>query len=157
MPDDLKINKTLVELIDGLPKPLPASAVQIEDALGVPLRVTSEQRDTAWYASRPFVTADGYRVTTVNLRAVSTSYQREHPDVGMLLALDFDASPCIPVAMLRERFGMDRPGGLVPDDPALSYRYADVPWGRFSLRIRTMLGGATCVDGVVLNNSRPPP
>ncbi|ULU25715.1 hypothetical protein [Dyella terrae] len=148
-----RVDRTLVELVDAMPKPLPQSAVTVEDSLGVPLRVTSEDAYGAIYVSQPFITSDGYKVRKVELRTMPVIPSPKQKGVGAILIIDLDLETCVPEDTLKEKFGMTRLGDPVADDPGLSSWEAVVPWGTFGLSVRTLLGGKRCVDAVVIKNS----
>ncbi|QRN52612.1 hypothetical protein [Dyella caseinilytica] len=154
MSAETTINKTLFELIDAIPKPLPSSAARIEEVLGVPLLITTTDNAGPNYASRPFSTADGFRIEALNLRMVPYSYELKHPGVGSILSLDIDTESCVLPEPLKTRYAVAQLKGPISDDIGLVYWRAVVPWGKFSVGVRTLRGGKKCVASVVINNSR---
>jgi hypothetical protein len=147
-------NRTLIEFIEAIPKPLPASAAQIEDSLGVPLRVMAEDRYWARYESKPITTVDNYVITKVDLRMATHANLLAAPESGSMLVLWIDSSVCVPPGPIKEAFGMKRPGRPAMDDPSSFSLASPVTWGKFSITIRSTSGGAECVDGVVIDDSR---
>jgi hypothetical protein len=148
-----RVDRTLVELVDAMPKPLPQSAATVEDSLGVPMRVTSENAYGSIYVTQPFTTSDGYKVRKVELRTIPARPSPKQKGVGAILIIKLDLATCVSVDMLKERFEMTRLGDPVADDAGLSSLEAIVPWGAFKLSVRTLLGGKQCVDAVVIDNS----
>lgn len=150
----LTTNRTLIEFIEAIPKPLPASAARIEDSLGVPLRVIAEDRSWARYESKPIRTVDNYVITKVDLRMATQAKLLAAPESGSTLVLWIDPGVCVPPEPIKEAFGMKRPGRPAMDDPSSFSMDTPVTWGKFSITIRSTPGGAECVDGVVIDNSQ---
>lgn len=151
------IDKTFVEFINAIPKPLPTSVVSIEDALGMRLRVVSQDKNTASYEAKGFTTSDGYTVKFIDVRVSGSAPSM---NIGPFLLVEVDTDNCIPVEVIGPALGLTHMGDPSPDDPSLFDMFSPVTWGSYAMTVRTKLGGRRCVDAVIIKNNpiyAPPP